>query len=164
MSIGGTKFFWRDIQKYFFLKKFTLVLLDGFLNGFSKFWFFIAEICILIWDFWVIFKNYSIRMLSICRNSFITHWAYSMRKQFHLTLSIRSASGKMWTVFTCKSMLSIRGTNFITGWAYAEWISSLAEHTWKCLKLIISAESNMIFKNLVLQAPGTIRFRFRQKN
>ncbi len=32
--------------KNFFFKKFTLVLLDGFLNGFSKFRFFIVEICI----------------------------------------------------------------------------------------------------------------------
>jgi hypothetical protein len=31
-------------------------------------------------------------------------------------------------------------------------------------KLNISAESNTIFKNLVLQALGTIRFRFLQKN
>ncbi len=51
MSIRGTKFFWRDIQKFFF-KKFTLVLLYGFLNGLSKFRFFIVEICILIRDFW----------------------------------------------------------------------------------------------------------------
>ncbi len=65
------------------------------------------------------------------------------RKQFYRTLSIRgthfrpcSASGKMLTLFTCKSMLSIRGTNFTAGWAYAEWISSLAEHlTRKCLKV-----------------------------
>ncbi len=60
-----TKFFWRDIQKYFFFKKFTLVLLDGFLNGFSKFRFFIVKICVLIRDFWVIFENYSMCMLSI---------------------------------------------------------------------------------------------------
>jgi len=31
--------------------------------------------------------------------------------------------------------LSIRGTHFIAGWAYAEWISSLAEHTRKFLKV-----------------------------
>ncbi len=31
--------------------------------------------------------------------------------------------------------LSICGTNFIAGWAYVEWISSLAEHTRKCLKV-----------------------------
>jgi hypothetical protein len=64
---------------------------------------------------------------------------------FHRTLSILgtnfracSASGKMWTVFTCTihaehtrnefyRTLSIRGTNFIACWAYSEmfksWIS-----------------------------------------
>jgi hypothetical protein len=53
-----------------------MVLLDGFLDGFSKFWFFKVEICILIWDFWVIFENYSMRMLNIRGNDFIAHWAY----------------------------------------------------------------------------------------
>ncbi len=175
----GTKFFWIDIHKYFF-KKFTLVLLDGFLNGFSKFQFFIVEICTLIRDFWVIFENYSMRMLSIRGNDFL-HTEHT-RKRFHRTLSIQgtnfrgcSASGNIWTVFTCKSMLSIRGTNFIANWAYAERTSWLAEHTrngfhrWlsihgnNVLKSNISAESNTIFKNLVLQALGTIRFRFLQK-
>ncbi len=76
-SIRGTKFFWRDIQKkFFFFKMFTWILLDGFLNSFSKFGFFIVEICILIWDFWVIFENYSMRMLNIRGNDFIAHWAY----------------------------------------------------------------------------------------
>jgi hypothetical protein len=37
--------------KNFFFKMFTWVLLDGFLNGFSKFGFFIVEIYILMWDF-----------------------------------------------------------------------------------------------------------------
>ncbi len=60
----------------FFLLMFTWVPLDGFLNGFSKFRIFIVEICILIWDFWVIFKNYSMRMLSIGGNDFFDHWAY----------------------------------------------------------------------------------------
>ncbi len=50
--------------------------LDGFLNGFSKFGFFVVEVCILIWDFRVIFENYSMRMLSIRGNDFIAHWAY----------------------------------------------------------------------------------------
>ncbi len=36
-SICGTKFFWQAIQKNFFLKIFTLVLLDGLLDGFWKF-------------------------------------------------------------------------------------------------------------------------------
>ncbi len=43
--------FVRDIQKFFFFKIFTLVLLDRFLGGFSKFGFFISEICLLISDF-----------------------------------------------------------------------------------------------------------------
>jgi hypothetical protein len=60
--------------------------------------------------------------------------------------------------------LNIRGTNFIAGWAYWERISSLAEHTRKCLKSNISAESHTIFKNLMIQALGTIRFWFLQKN
>jgi hypothetical protein len=36
---------------YFFFKMYTWVLLDGFVNGFSKFGFFVVKICILIWDF-----------------------------------------------------------------------------------------------------------------
>ncbi len=50
LSIRGTKFFLRDIQNFFF-KIFTMVLLDRFSDGFSKFRFFIVEICILIRDF-----------------------------------------------------------------------------------------------------------------
>ncbi len=71
-------------------------------------------------------------------------------------------------------MLSIRGTNFIAHWAYAERISSHAEHTrnrfhrmlsmrGNVKKSNISANSNKIFKNLVVQALGTIWFRFLQK-
>ena len=85
--------FFERYPKNFFFKIFTLVLLDRFLNGFSKFGFFIGEICILIRDFWVIFENYSMRMLSI------------------------------------------RGNDFIACWAYAEPISSHAEHARKCLKV-----------------------------
>jgi hypothetical protein len=51
LSIRGTKFFLRDIQKIFSFKIFTLVLLYRFLDGLSKFGFFIGEICILIRDF-----------------------------------------------------------------------------------------------------------------
>jgi hypothetical protein len=49
--------------------------------------------------------------------------------------------------------LSILGNDFIADWAYAEMF-----------KIRISAESNTIFKNLVLQALGTIRIRFLQKS
>jgi hypothetical protein len=73
-------------------------------------------------------------------------------------------------------------TSYNPCWAYAEWILSHTEHTgnwfhrmlsilgidfmacWACAeRLNISAESNTIFKNLVLKALGTIRFRFPQK-
>ncbi len=43
--------FLESYPKIFFFKMFTWVLLDGLLNGFSKFGFFIVEICILMWDF-----------------------------------------------------------------------------------------------------------------
>ncbi len=76
LSIFGTKFFWREIQKIFFFKKFTLVPLHGFLRGFSKFRFLTVKICIFVRDFWVILENYSMRLLSIRENDFIAHWAY----------------------------------------------------------------------------------------
>jgi hypothetical protein len=122
--------FFERYPKFFFFKIFTVVLLDVFLDGFSKFRFFIVKICILIRGFWVIFENY----LCAC-------WAYvetilshaeHTRNRFHRTLSIRgtnfracSAGGKMWTVLHVQSMLSIRGTIFIAHWAYAERISVL---------------------------------------
>ncbi len=76
LSNTRNQIFLERYPKIFFPKKFTLVLLDGFKDGFSKFWFFVVEICILIGDFWVLLENYSMRMLSIRRNDFIAHWAY----------------------------------------------------------------------------------------
>ncbi len=76
LSILGTKFFWWASQKFFFFKIFTLVLLDGFLDGFWKLRLLIVKICILIWYFWVFFENYSMRMLSIRGNDCIACWAY----------------------------------------------------------------------------------------
>ena len=69
-------FFWEISKKFFSFKIFTMVLLDGFLDGFSKFLFFIVKICVLIRDFLVIFENYCMRMLSILGNDFIACWAY----------------------------------------------------------------------------------------
>jgi hypothetical protein len=43
-------------------------------------------------------------------------------------------------------------------------LHGLAEHTRKCKKSNISAESNTIFKNIVLQNLGTISIRFLQKS
>ena len=68
--------FFERYPKKFFFKSFTLVLLDRSLDGFSKFGFFIGEICILIRDFLIILENYSMRMLSIRGTDFIACWAY----------------------------------------------------------------------------------------
>ncbi len=134
LSIRGTKFFLRDIQKFSF-QNLHFGPIRWFLDGFSNFRFFIGEICILIRDFWVIFKNYSMWMLSI-RETILSH-AEHTRNRFYRMLSILgtnfracSASGKMWTLLHVQSMLSIRWTNFIAHWAYGELISSHAEHTW----------------------------------
>ena len=150
LSIRGTKFFW-EISKNFFFLIFALILSDRFLDGFSKFWFVIGEIYILIRVFWVIFKNCSMRMLSIGGNDFIACWAYAepisshaehTRNKFPRMLSQRLNVN----IFTCTihaehtrnelyRTLSIRGTNFIACWAYWEPISSHAEHARKCLKV-----------------------------
>ncbi len=100
--------------KFFSLKIFTLVLLDGFLDGFWKFWLFIVKICILIRYFWVFFENYRMHMLSIRGNDFIACWAYAEPISSHT---------------------EHRGTNFIACWAYAAPISLHAEYARKCLKV-----------------------------
>ena len=88
--------FFERYPKKFLVKIFTLVLSDRFVDGFSK--FFIGEICILIGDFWVIFENYIMRMLSIRGNDFIACWAYvepisshaeHTRNEFPRMLSLR---------------------------------------------------------------------------
>ncbi len=131
LSICGTKFFWWAIQKIFFFKIFTLVLLDGFLDCFWKFWLFIVKICILVWYFWVFFKNYSMRLLSIrgndfiacwasiCGTDFIAHWAYEERISAHAQPAVKCEQ-----FLHVQSMLSIRGTNFIACWASAEMFKS----------------------------------------
>jgi hypothetical protein len=113
LSIRGTKFFLRDIQKFFFFKIFSLVLLDRFLAGFSKFWFFIGEISILITDFWVILENYSLRMLSIRGTDFIACWAYEERISAHAQPAVKCEHFYMYN--PC--------------WAFAERILSHTEHT-----------------------------------
>jgi hypothetical protein len=111
----------------------------------------IYVICIVIWYFWLIFKNYIMHMLSICGNNFIAHWAYEdtisshtehTRNKFSRMLSQRKNVKNFCMYIHAEHMqnkfhrtLSIRGMNFIVGWAYPEWISSLAEHTRKCLKV-----------------------------
>jgi hypothetical protein len=109
-------------------------------------------------------------MLSIRGTDFIACWAYEERISVHAQPAVKCEHFYMYV----QSMLSIHGTNFIAHWAYWKLISSHAEHTrnrfhrmlsmrGNVYKSNISAESNTIVKNLVLQALGTIRFRFLQK-
>ncbi len=73
---------------------FTLVLLDGILDGFPKFQLFIDENDILNRLFWVFYENHGMRWLIIRGN-----------KQFHRSLGIR-------------------GNDFNAYWAYAEMFKS----------------------------------------
>ncbi len=171
LSIRRTKFFLRDIPKNFFCKIFTLVLLDGFLDGFSKFRFFIGEICILIWVFQVIFENYSMRMLSIRGNNFIACWAYAepisshaeyTRNKFSRMLSVRwnfdSFYMDIWTHAEqprkrFHRTLSICGNDFIARWEYAEKISSYAEHTQKRFHCTLSIRGNDFIARWAYEEP-----------
>ncbi len=137
-----------------------MVLLDGFLGGFFQISVFIVEICILIRDFWVIFKNYSLRMPSTHGNDFMACCAYEERisshaehtpNEFLRMLSVRwnfdSFYMDIWTHAgqTGKRFhrtLSIRGNDFIARWAYAEMISPHAEHTWKRFHPTLSIRGN----------------------
>jgi hypothetical protein len=92
----------------------SLVLLDGFLDGFWKFRLFIVKICILIGYFWVFFKNYSMRMLSKRGNNFIASRAYGEPISSH-TEHTRNEFHRM---------LSISRTDFIVCWACAEMFKS----------------------------------------
>ena len=130
--------FFERYPKKFFFKIFTLVLSNRFLDGFSKFWFFIGEIGILIRDFWVIFENYSMRMLSIRGTDFIAHGAYEERISAHAQPAVKCEQ-----FLHVQSMLSIRGTNFIAHWAYGELISSHAEHTWNRFHRMLSIRGNV---------------------
>ncbi len=123
LSIRGTKFFLRDIQNFFFFKIFTLVLSDRFLDGFSKFWFFIGEICILYGIFeslskiiacvcWHTQKRFY-RMLSIRGTNFIACWAYEER------ISAYGQPAVKFEHFYAYNLC----------WAYAERILSHTEHT-----------------------------------
>ncbi len=143
--------FFDELSQIFFFKIFTLVLLDGFLDGFWKFWLLIVKICILIWYFWVFFENYSMRMLSIRGNDFIACWAYSepislhtehTRNEFPRMLSQLQNVNSFYMYNTCVAyaerilshteharnefhrMLSMRGTDFIACWACAEMFKS----------------------------------------
>ncbi len=148
LSIRGIKVFLRDVQKFFFLQNLHFGPIRWVPRQFFNFFFFKGEICILIRDFWVIFENYRMRMLSIRGNNLSL--AEHTRNRFHCMLSILgtnfcacSASGKMWSLLHVQSMLSIRGTNFIAYWAYRELISSHAGHTWNQFHRMLSMRGNV---------------------
>ena len=62
--------------KIFFLQNVHLGPIRWVPKRFFKIWILYSRNLHLIWDFWVIFKNYSMRMLSIRGNDFIACWAY----------------------------------------------------------------------------------------
>jgi hypothetical protein len=139
--------FFDELSKNYFFMTFTLVLLDGFLEGLWKFRLFVVKICILIWYFRVFFENCSMRMLSIRRNDFIacwayvepiSHWAYEEQISAHAQRAVKCEQ-----FLHVQSMLSIRGTNFITHWAYAERISSHTEHTRNRFHCMLSMPENV---------------------
>ncbi len=98
-----------------------------------------------------IFENYSMLMLSIRGNYFIAHWAYEETisshtehtpNEFSCMLSQRKNVKSFYLYIYAEHTgkwfyrtLSIRGNDLNTGWAYVEMISSLTEHTRKCLKV-----------------------------
>ncbi len=133
--------FFSEPSKSFFSGK--MFLLDGFLDGFSKFRLIIAEICILIWYLWVIFENYSMRMLSIRGNDFIAHWAYEETISSHTesTLNKFFAHAQIAVKFFLQ-FLHILHVHPNVCWACAETISSHTEHTRKRFYRLLSICGN----------------------
>ncbi len=116
-------FFW-EISKNFLFQNLHYGPIRWVPRGFSKFWFFIVKICILIRDFWDIFEIYCMRMLSIhgtdfiewvsiLGTDFIAHWAYEERISAHAQPAVKCELFYMYNL--C--------------WAYAERILSHTEHT-----------------------------------
>jgi hypothetical protein len=139
LSIHGTKFFLGEISLNIFFQNVLLVptVLEGFLNGFSKFGFFIVEICILIRDFWVIFKNYSMCMLSIRGNDSIAHWAYEETISSHTE---HTPNEFLRMLSQRKNVNSFYMYNLC--WAFGEMILSHPEHTRKWSKCWLSIQGN----------------------
>ncbi len=112
LSIRRTKFFGEISQKCCF-QKVHFCPIRWVPKRFFKILVFIVKICILIWDFWVIFENYSMRMLSIRGNDSIAYLTYEEWNFVHAQ-----------PVVKCKQFLDVNPC-----WAYAERISSHTEPT-----------------------------------
>ncbi len=155
--IRGTKFFWRDIQNSFF-QKVPLGPIRWVPKRFFKIWIFYSRNL-----------HFNLGFLSAYAETILSHTELT-KKQFHRTLS----SGKTSTVFTCTALLSIRGNDFIApsirgndlnaGWAYEEMISSLTEHTRKCLKVEYLGRIEYDFQKSRVTGFGTVRIWFLQKS
>ena len=76
LSIRGSKFFLRDIQKNFG-KNLHYGPITWVPRRFFQILIFYSQNLHLIRDFWVIFENYCMRMLSIRGTDFIACWAYA---------------------------------------------------------------------------------------
>ncbi len=121
--------FLMSYSKIFFQNlHFGPITVDGFLDDFWKFRFFIVKICILIWYCWVFFENYS---MCVC-------WAYAEPISSHTEERI---SAHAQPAVRCEQFYMYNPC-----WAYAERILSHTEHTWneffshaehtrKCLKV-----------------------------
>ncbi len=122
---------------------------------FSKFQhFFIAENCILIRRFGILYENYSMRWLNIRGNDFIACWDYAERIFAYSMLSKRT-NFDIFYMDQTHAEPSRKPLHLST----FPHISQRGNDK----KFNISVESRTIFKNLVLQALGTLRIRFVQK-
>jgi hypothetical protein len=116
-----------EVSKIFCHKMFTMVLLDGILDGFSKFWLFILENCILIWPFRVLLRKLYISMLwlRICENDFIDFWGKDFNcTEYKFWQFLHGHPNTCWanaaissldvhTRKQCHHWLSLWGNNFI---------------------------------------------------
>ncbi len=104
---------------------------------FFKIWIFYSRNLLFSWDFWVIFKNYSMRMLSIRGNDFIAHWAYEETILSHTEHTPNKLSRML---SQRKNVNSFHMYNLY--WAYGEMILSHPEHTRKWSKRWLSILGN----------------------
>jgi hypothetical protein len=151
-----------EVSEIFCHKMFTMVLLDGILDGFSNFWLFILENCILIWPFRVLFRKLYISMhwLSICENDFINCWG----KDFNCTLSLHRMSMLSQSTNFDSFYMDIQTHAELTrqfrpllSWAYKETIPSLAEPMGKQFHRLLSQRGNGV--NWMMVNPSRLRRR-----
>jgi len=130
--------------------------------------------------FFKIFKNYSMRTVSIRGDDFIAHWTYKETisshtertpNKFSHMLSQRKNVNSFYIYiyaehtgkwFYCT--LSIQGNDLNAGWAYAVMISSLTEHTRKCLKVKYLGRNGYDFQKSRVTGPWDHKDSVSAKN